>query len=98
MDRFHAIFRPISYASGSNCITNLLIMMAWVMSLCVALPMFINYPGFSNWDFIVHHLNTSKTSSHSLGKVKKWKLLGTYSHIYDYYLFSYESYLLHSSL
>ena len=44
--------------SGSKLSTNLMIIAAWIMSLCVAFPMYIDYPGFSNWTYILEHLSS----------------------------------------
>ena len=49
IDRFHAIYKPISYTNSNGFHTNTMIIMAWLIALAIALPMHIDYPGFSNW-------------------------------------------------
>ena len=50
IDRFHAIYRPISYNSGnSNCTTNMMVISVWLISIIISLPRHVDKPGFSNW-------------------------------------------------
>ena len=59
IDRFHAIFQPISYISTGSVRSNLNIVLCWAAAVAVAMPMYIDYPGFSNWNYIMEHLNKS---------------------------------------
>ena len=61
MDRFQAVFTPVSYAARSGSLaTNISIMLAWLVAVLVALPMYIDSPGFSNWTVITRQLNTGE--------------------------------------
>ena len=61
MDRFQAVFTPVSYAARSGSLaTNISIMLAWLVAMLVALPMYIDRPGFSNWTVITRQLNTGE--------------------------------------
>ena len=61
MDRFQAVFTPVSYAARSGSLaTNISIMLAWLVAVMVALPMYIDRPGFSNWTVNTRQLNTGE--------------------------------------
>ena len=49
IDRFHALYRPISYNRSKNSDTNIRIVCAWLIASAIALPMHIDHPGFSSW-------------------------------------------------
>ena len=49
LDRFLAVFRPTTYSTITSTTTNMTILSAWLLGLTVALPMYIQSPGFCDW-------------------------------------------------
>ena len=49
IDRFHALYSPISYNRSKNSHTNIKIVCAWLIASAIALPMHVDHPGFSSW-------------------------------------------------
>ena len=63
-DRFYAVFYPFDYINKrSKTITNIKILVAWIVGVIIASPMFINSPGFNEWDID----DTSILDNHSGG-------------------------------
>ena len=65
LDRFQAVFTPVSYARNSrsgSLVTNTSILVAWLVALAVATPMYIDRPGFSNWTVTTRQLNMSESN------------------------------------
>ena len=63
VDRAQAVFTPVSYAGSSrsgSLVTNTSILLAWLVAVLVALPMYIDRPGFSNWTVITRQLDTGE--------------------------------------
>ena len=63
LDRFQAVFTPVSYAESSSSgslVTNSSILLAWLVAVAVALPMYIDRPGFSNWRVTTRQLDTGE--------------------------------------
>ena len=63
LDRAQAVFTPVSYAGSSrsgSLVSNFSILMAWLVAVAVALPMYIDRPGFSNWTVTTRQLNMGK--------------------------------------
>ena len=54
LDRFYAVYFPLSYATKRKKSTIILmIVSAWLMALVVSVPMYVDCPGFSNFTNIM---------------------------------------------
>ena len=62
VDRFLAVFRPTTYNTITSTTTNFTILSAWLLGLAVSLPMYIESPGFCNWNNTTLLLNDNVTA------------------------------------
>lgn len=63
VDRYLAVFRPTTYNTITSTTTNVTIFSAWLLGLAVSLPMYIESPGFCNWNnTTLLRLNTNLTA------------------------------------